>query len=405
MKKQESSQEKILTAKGLERRVKQHCYAKPRRFFAVVQPGFEQTARREMEELHFGENINVMEGGIEFDALAQQMWMLHLRVRGLTRIMVRLDIFRALFWDHLHEKAARISWELYIDSCADLDISITCRHSKLYHTGRIEQEIRSAIEERFKETGLIRNRSEKKNAKIFVRFEDDVCTISLDATGDPLYRRGYKTHINEAPIRETLASLILQEADCCGYDVILDPMCGSGTFPIEAAIMSGGLLPGTMRHFAFEQWPGFSEKSYAFQSRKASEDALSGKKECRIFASDIDKKSLDAAAVNIAQSGAGETITLEKKNFFDTVRSDYPQGRMLLVMNPPYGGRLHRGANILDFYRRLGEKVRNDYSDCGWAIIVPGEEAEHAAALPFDRKIPFMNGGIRVALLLKQAEN
>ncbi|MGL4368766.1 MAG: hypothetical protein ACRCUT_03725, partial [Spirochaetota bacterium] len=121
----------------------------------------------------------------------------------------------------------------------------------------------------------------------------------------------------------------------------------------------------------------------------------------RIFASDIDTRSLDACRVNAEQVGLSGKITVEQKDFFLSRRGDYPDGKVLLVMNPPYGERLSHGANILDFYHAVGEKVSGEYPLAGFAVIVPGEAAERALKLRWDRKIPFMNGGLKVALLIR----
>ncbi|MGL4369809.1 MAG: THUMP domain-containing class I SAM-dependent RNA methyltransferase, partial [Spirochaetota bacterium] len=297
-----------LSGRGIERRIKQHVYAKEHRFFAVVQPGFEDTARRELASCGITGEIEIAEGGLLFSAAVEQVWGLHLRSRGITRIMLRLEIFRALFWDKLREKVAAFPWELYFHSPDRIEYSISCRHSKLYHTGRIEQELCAGIAERFASVDAASEKAVSSAPTVFVRFEDDICTLTLDMTGEPLYRRGYKTHVNEAPLRETLAALILEEARCENYDIIIDPMCGSGTFPCEAAMIREGILPGAFRHFAFESMPGFSEKGYAFLKRTLAA-SLHDAAPARIFASDIDTRSLDACRVNAEQAGLSGKIT------------------------------------------------------------------------------------------------
>lgn len=391
-----------LNEKALQRRIKQHIYAKDHRFFAVVQPGFESAARRELEALPDITEISEVEGGLEFTAPVESVWLIHLCACTVTRVLLRVGIFRALFWDELKEKSAELPWELYLNPAYGISFSVSCHHSKLYHTGRIEQEIRAAAVKRFRTQGLKWKIPEHdyEGQKILVRFEDDVCTLSLDFTGEPLYRRGYKTDVNEAPLRETLAAAILGEAGIGSYDLLLDPMCGSGTIPIEGAMIRNGIRPGLFRKFSFEGFPFFPEARFQYL-RKSVLPEESSSAPFHVFASDIDEPSLTACRANAERAGVTAYLSIEKKDFFTASRAEYPEGRLLLCMNPPYGERLAAWSNSLDFYRALGEKIRTSFKDCGFAVIVPGEDAEKAFALHWDRKILFKNGGLKVALLLR----
>lgn len=389
-----------LNEKALQRRIKQHIYAKPHRFFAVFHPGFESAARAEIESIVPVLDPAVCDGGLEFSAEMEDLWRISLSTRCTTRILLRLSVFRVLFWDELRAKAAAVPWEIYINPDRGMSFSVTCHHSKLYHTGRIEQELIAAVSERFLSQGYrgtIAANAESP-VKIFVRFQDDICALSLDTSGEPLYRRGYKTDINEAPLRETLAASILLEAGVNEYDMLLDPMCGSGTIPIEGAMHAAGLLPGMNRGFAFETFPCFPDKRYAFIKKELENKALG--RSLQVFASDIDEKSLSACRANAERAGVTEKIDISQKDFFSSKKADYPAGRLLIAMNPPYGERLGPRSDIGAFFSSLGGRIRSSFPGCGFAVIVPGEEAERAFGLRWDRKIVFSHGGLKVALLI-----
>jgi putative N6-adenine-specific DNA methylase len=227
-----------------------------------------------------------------------------------------------------------------------------------------------------------------------------VCRLSIDATGEPLYMRGYKRHAVKAPIRETLASLILRAACAMEYDTIIDPMAGSGSFPIEAAMMSEGIFPGWKRDFIFEKWPSFRPAAYRHMRGQLEINKKPSSKQRKIYAFDVDEKAVSAIRGNAALAGVEGILTVDKMDF---LKGKLPSGgKTLIVMNPPYGNRVGSEEEISKFYSRMGEKIRTDYSGCGFAIIVPGMNYEKLLGLNYDLKIPFINGGIKVALLIKK---
>jgi putative N6-adenine-specific DNA methylase len=385
---------------NIERRIKQHIYAKNHQFFAIIQPGFEKTAADEMISLGFSEaSLTLHEGGIEFESSIEDMWKLHLASRCLTRVLMRITVFKAIYFEKLREKLEAVPWELYLSPDTIPEFKVTCRHSRLYHSGRVEEECDAAVKTQMKKTYLQKNvtadQKDHFTQTIFIRLEDDICTVSLDCSGDPLYRRGFRTKVSQAPLRETLASLILREARAWEFDAVIDPMCGSGVIPIEAALLSQGILPGARRSFSFEKWPGYPEKKYAFH-RKTMQEATASY-HFNVYANDSDPKAIEITRSNLEQSGLSDFVELSQKDFFSLSRSDFPEKNILLVMNPPYGARIDAG-NILSFYRQLRDKLRSDFADCSFAVIVPAE-AEKAFGENKSR-VHFQNGGIRVELVV-----
>ncbi|TAL37626.1 MAG: hypothetical protein EPN93_05580 [Spirochaetes bacterium] len=394
------------TAKALARRIRQHVTGREHRLFAVVHPGFEETAAAELRELGVASTLDLTEGGVEFEGKLEDVYRVNYAAYTPTRLLMRLTVFRAEEFTRLRAKALEFPWELHLAGGAPLSFSITCRHSRLYHTGRIEQEIRAAVSQRFSAAGLPvpqpGDAESPEGAQVFVRFQDDICTLSIDSTGEPLYRRGYRTHVVDAPLRETLAACILRAARLETVRTLIDPMCGSGTFSLEAALMSAGRPAGETRTFAFESWPAFRPAAFGYLKKNfRSPGPAHGS--LRIVCGDTDERALLATTANAQTAGVSSSVSPVKMDFFDYVSDIAPDATTLLVLNPPYGGRMGSRAGTVLFYKMIGEKVKADYAAARFAIVAPGQECERALDLPYSRKILFMNGGIKVALLVKDA--
>ncbi len=392
--------------KGLARRIRQHVAGKPHRFFAVVQPGFEETARRELESLGIERFTETTRGGLEFEAKLTDCYRINLCSRTLTRVVMRLASFSVTRFSALRQRIGHIPWELYLAPAAPVSFNTTCHNSRLYHTGRIDDECFRGIRDRLADFGMepvVSDLNDRNRCQtIFIRFADDVCHVSLDASGEPLYRRGYKQLVADAPLRETLASLIAMEARASDYDMIIDPMTGSGTFAIEAAMMRAGIAPGARRNFIFETWPAFRAPAFAHMKKSLEEKHAAGfEDKCRILCADIDETALSIARKNSAAAGVEGLITFEKRDFFCDIYA-IPEGkRALILLNPPYGKRIGSAVSALDGYRLIGDTIRRNYRGCGYAIIVPGAAAEEGLAIPFEKKIPFDFGGLSVQLIIK----
>jgi putative N6-adenine-specific DNA methylase len=398
--------EKRRNAKALARRIRIHAAGKPHRFFAVVQPGFEELALDELRGLGIAGACTFVEGGVEFEARLDGCYRANLASRVITRVLMRLDRFAAVHFDRLRAKTAAFPWELYLSGEAPAAFSVSCSHSRLYHTGRIEEEVLAGIGERLASYGLALPADAGDDAAarqtIYVRFDNDLCELSLDSSGAPLYRRGYKTHVTQAPLRETIAAALLRASGIERCGTLIDPMCGSGSFSIEAALIWSGIPSGGERSFAFELWPAFRPAAFAHLKRTLSPDITEAPAGKTIHCADIDPAAVEAAGGNARRAGMEAMVRPLRADFFTDMPNITPGAGTLLVLNPPYGERIPR-RNLAAFYRRIGETVRTRYAGCAYCVIVPGIEIEKALSLPWDRKIVFMNGGIRVAAVIKQA--
>ncbi len=370
---------------------------------AVVHPGFEKTAAEELRSLGVTGMTRLIEGGVEFGSDPAWSLSVNRQSRCVTRVLMRIRKFNAHRFDMLQNKIAALPWELFITGREPVSFQVASRKSKLYHTGRIEEELAAGITRRCKKMGIepfFEDSGENQHRqRVFFRIEHNRCQVSIDTTGEPLYRRGEKIHVTDASIRETLAACILREAKIWGYDTVFDPMCGSGTFILEASGILDGRPPAAGRTFPMEQWPLYREMKEESAPAEIPKSACPARGS-RFFASDIDSRALAAAERNFLNAGIAGRVSLGKRDFFTEPVPELNSPGTLLVINPPYGRRIG-GIDTERIYRKTGAAIREFYPRCGYAVIVPGLELEKVLSLPHDRKILFMNGGIKVAAIIR----
>lgn len=392
--------------KSLARRVKEHVIGKEHLFFTVVQPGFEDTAKRELLSMGFKAAPDFIEGGVEFSGRVDDCIRACLMVRGAARIVMRLGKFRAHKFEMLEKDISAFPWELYIAESEGIKFRASAKKSMIYHTGKLEEIFSRGIKERLDlhkiDTQYSADSTSGHSAvyTFILRNENDICSVSIDASGEFFYKRGSRGFVTKAPLRESTAALILMEAGIENYDRIIDPMCGSGTFSIEAAGILTGTPSAAEKTFAFMEWPCFKEKNFLHIRKECLGKALKPDDvKVEILTSDIDEKAAAVAKLNCNALFPG-MLNPEVENFFDIKPLSDKGIKTLLVMNPPYGKRIGE-RDTPAFYREIGKKIKSDFKNCGIAIIVPGEEAERALGIKYNRKILFMNGGIRSAVLFK----
>ncbi|MDH7552354.1 MAG: THUMP domain-containing protein [Spirochaetota bacterium] len=373
--------------KAIQRRIFQHIIKKHHTFFAVVQPGFEETAKKELE-LSGIQGCTVTKGGVTFRGTLEHCYTANYYSRVATRILMRLCHFRAYHFNEIYRTLKEFPWELYIQGYT-IDVDVSVHKSKLHHTERIGQEVVKAIEKRLSMFAIPNYDSLVQ--KVFVRFDRDECMISLDSSGQPLYKRGYKQHISDAPLRETLAAALLYECNVYDYDIIIDPMCGSGTFPIEAWCMLHAIPPGANRTFAFMNWPSFRKRVFTGIMRKKPEEH----KDITIIAGDSNPDMVAITQQNSIKAGAQiHTYTgdfLKEKKVVEG-------GKVLCTINPPYGKRIHTDDTI-QLYKRLGSIFKEWYPAWSFCVLIPSE-IKHICTIPADKEIHFSHGGLPVTALI-----
>jgi putative N6-adenine-specific DNA methylase len=228
---------------------------------------------------------------------------------------------------------------------------------------------------------------------ILVRLMSDHCTISIDSSGELLHRRGYRLVTGKAPLRETLAAGMLLASGWDKASPLLDPFCGSGTIPIEAALMAGHIPPGYRRDFAFRDWPSFDRKAWRSLLSDIPQTRL--KLPPRIMASDRDAGAIEAARTNAERAGVSDLIEFSCRAVSSV---DPPAGSGWVVTNPPYGVRTKGAKDLRNLYAQVGNVLR---ARCpGWQVTMLCSSIQllHSTGLEFDRGISLRNGGIKVRL-------
>lgn len=356
--------------------------------FLVAPPGLEPYLAAEAAERGFAGALPVP-GGVTLRGGWPEVWRANLVLRGAVRVLVRIGSFRAMHLAQLDKRARRFPWAGVLRPDVPVRVETTCHASRIYHAGAATQRIETAIREELgapvaAEAALV----------VKARIEDDLVTISLDTSGEPLHRRGHKEQVNKAPLRENLAALFLR---ACGYDgrePVVDPMCGSGTFVIEAAEIAAGLAPGRSRRFAFEDLASFDAAAWAAMRAAAAPAAPLA---LRFLGSDRDDGAIRMSIANAARAGVGELTEFHRRAISDAAPPEGPRG--LVMVNPPYGARIGNRNLLLPLYGTLGKVLRERFG--GWRVgLITSEPAlARATGLPFAPPGPMVpHGGIRIQL-------
>jgi putative N6-adenine-specific DNA methylase len=267
-------------------------------------------------------------------------------------------------------------------------VEASCRSSRIYHSGAAAERIARAIAS---ELGApIREDAE---VVIKARIENDLCTIAVDTSGEPLHKRGFKEEVSKAPMRETMAALFLRQCGFSGHEPVLDPMCGSGTFVIEAAEIAAGLKPGRTRSFAFERFATFD--AAAWDALRAAGPVSPPPVLC--FGRDRDAGAIRMSRANAARAGVSAFTDFEETSIGELQRPDGPPG--LVIVNPPYGDRIGSTRQLRLLYRSLGQTLLTRFSGWRTGLVTSDPGLAEATGLPFALTAdPVLHGGLRVTL-------
>lgn len=370
--------------------------------FLVAVPGLESQLAAEAKERGFRQARVTPPGGVTVRGGWPEVWRANLELRGASRVLVRVESFRAAHLSELAKRARAVAWGAFLKRDVPFDVEVSCSKSRIYHSGAAAERITTAIHEALGATPM-----REAEVVIKARIDSDICTISLDTSGELLHKREHKQAVSKAPMRETMAAMFLRQ---CGFDCrapipVLDPMCGSGTFVIEAAEMAVGLLPGRSRAFAFEQLATFDRAAWeALRSRRvdASLGAHARRSEgaggaARFFGFDRDAGAVRMSRANAERAGIGGVATFEERDVAELEPPEGPPG--LVIVNPPYGGRIGDAPQLSALYRTLGATLRTRFA--GWRVGLITSDAALASAtgLPFEPPAPpVVHGGIKVRL-------
>ncbi|WP_338609461.1 class I SAM-dependent RNA methyltransferase [Pelagibacterium nitratireducens] len=355
--------------------------------FLVATPGLENALCNEAADLGFSEPKPVF-GGVEISGGWRDVWRANLELRGAGRVLVRIDSFRASHLAQLDKRARAVAWGEVLRKDVPVRVEASCRKSKIYHSGAAAERVEKAIAQELGATI-----ESDAQIRVLVRIENDLCTISLDTSGEGLHRRGHKLEVNKAPMRETMAALLLRECGYTGDEPVLDPMCGSGTLVIEAAEMALGLKPGRKRPFAFEHLARFDPNEWA-----AMKQARGGKSTNFLFlGSDRDAGAIRMSLANAERAGTSSVTRFAQIPIDQLERPEGPAG--LVIVNPPYGARIGDRKKLYPLYGALGRVLKDRFS--GWRVgmVTTDKALAQATGLEFGKPGESIdNNGLRITL-------
>ncbi|HHY0020149.1 TPA: THUMP domain-containing class I SAM-dependent RNA methyltransferase [Clostridioides difficile] len=363
--------------------------------YTLISPcffGMEKMMAREITNLGY-EIIKTEDGRItyktdEFGIAKSNMWF-----RCAERVHLKIAEFEAKSFDELFENTKRINWSRYIPYGAQFPISkASSIKSKLYSTPDVQAIVKKAIVESLKksylEDGLLKE--DKEKYPIFVFIHKDKVTISIDTTGDALHKRGYREKANKAPIRETLAAGLIYLTPWKAGRVLVDPMCGSGTILIEAAMIGINMAPGLNREFISEKWRTLDKKIW-WDVRKDAFNKIDNESKFKIYGYDIDEESIDIARENAEIAGVDEYIEF---NVGDATQFKSEDEFGFIITNPPYGERLEDKDSVKQLYKELGYAFRK-LKNWSYYLITSYEDFEYEFGQKSDKKRKLYNGMLK----------
>ncbi|MFA5576776.1 MAG: class I SAM-dependent RNA methyltransferase [Tissierellaceae bacterium] len=353
--------------------------------------GLEAVVKRELENLGYSdlkvENGRVTFGGTEKDIAKTNLWL-----RTADRVLLKMGEFEALTFDELFEKTKALPWDEWIPEDGNFLVEGKSVNSKLYSISDSQRIVEKAIVEKLK-TKYDTNWFEKTGAKytIEVSILKDIATLTIDTSGEGLHKRGYRDRQGDAPIKETLAAAMILLSYWNKDRVLFDPFCGSGTIPIEAAMIGKNMAPGIERKFAAENWPRV-KKEYWTEARRDALKAMETENKLHILGCDIDRKAILRARDNAANFGLEDDIAFFIKDFRE---ADLNNEYGVVVTNPPYGERIGERAEVEELYRGLGSKFE-ELDTWSVYVISSHEDFEKLYGKKASRKRKLYNGRIKV---------
>ena len=365
--------------------------------FATCAPGLEPVLHGELRELVFAK-LERQVGGVRFEGDRRDVWRANLRLRSATRVLERIARFPAADGDALHAACLALPWERWLRPDGALWVSAHTNESALDHSRFVEQRVKDAVCDRFRDRGLQRPRVEREepDLRIDLHLFRDRATVSLDTSGEPLHKRGWRRHQGRAPLAETLAAGCALLSTWDRRSPLVDPFCGSGTLLIEAALLARDVPPGAFgRTYAFERLPDHDARAYA--RLKARELAPRPTRKLRLFGYDADPARVREATENVAAAGLSDAITIEQRAFSDLeLRRGW---NAWILTNPPYGERVGEGTDLAPLYTELGRRLREEWAGYHLELLSGDPRWTKALALKVHRRVALRNGGLPVQLV------
>jgi putative N6-adenine-specific DNA methylase len=375
------------------------------KLFAMTAPGIEGILAAELVRLGVHPGASVA-GGVAFSGDIPDLFRVNLWSRVANRVVVRLDEFHANSFHELERRAKKVEWARFLSPGTTARFRVTCRKSRLYHSDAVAERLAAAAERVAGTPSVMSSGHEDdddsaNSGQLFiVRIANDVCTISADSSGELLHRRGYRQAVAKAPLRETLAAAMLLGAEWDPARPLLDPMCGSGTIGVEAAMMARGMAPGIGRKFAFEDWPSHDAPAWA----RVLDDArgsVRSRAPGPILASDRDAGAVAAAVANASRAGVRDDIEVSERPLSAV---EFPPAPGWIVSNPPYGMRVGESSPLRNLYAQLGNILRGRAKGYLLALLSADRALDAQMGLELREVFRTSNGGIPVRLVTGEGE-
>ena len=354
--------------------------------------GLEAVLKKEILDLGY-EIVRVEDGRVTFAGDEDAICRANIFLRTAERILLKVGQLHAVTFDELFEGIKALPWENYIPSDGKFWVAkASSVKSKLFSPSDIQSIVKKAIVERLKgvyslqwfpETGA--------EYPIRISFMKDEAVVCLDTTGLSLHKRGYRTMVSKAPIKETLAAALLMLTPWHKDRILVDPFCGSGTFPIEAAMMAANIAPGLNRSFTAEKWTNFVGRKYWYGAIDEANDLVDDQIETDIQGYDIDGDIIKAARQNAREAGVDHLIHFQQRPLSEL---SHPKKYGFIVSNPPYGERLEEKSHLPALYTEIGDRFR-ELDSWSMYLITSYEDAEKYIGKKADKNRKIYNGMLK----------
>ena len=365
------------------------CKMENIKLIATTNMGLEAVTKRELIDLGY-EDLEVSDGKIKISCQLKDIAILNLRLRTAERVLLLIDSFRAETFEELFDKVFEIRWWDYIAEDDQFIIQGRSRKSKLFSISDCQRITEKAIIEKLKMKYKV-SWFEKSGprVKIEVSLLNDIAEITMDTSGDGLHKRGYREVNYKAPLSETIAASLVKLTFWNKDRILADPFCGSGTIPIEAAMIEKNIAPGLMRDFDFVKFKFFDEDIYKEEKKKCYSE-INYDEKLEILASDVSHKAIQIAKANAEILGLDEDISFFQKDIRDL---DLPDDYGVIITNPPYGERIGK-EDVDELNKELGELARS-LKTWSYYIITANENFEKNFGKKADRNRKLYNGRLK----------
>ena len=355
--------------------------------------GLEDVLRDELISLG-AENVEMGRRMVSFEGDLETMYRANLCCRTALRILKPIEKFTASDPDELYDIVRDIEWEKYMTPQTTFSIDSTVNSDEFSHSKYVTYRVKDGIVDHFRDKYGERPSIRVAGADLMLNvhiFEDRI-TISLDSSGEPLSKRGYRVEQTAAPINEVLAAGIIMKTGWRGESNFVDPMCGSGTFLIEAALIAANINPGIFRQqFAFEKWPDFDKELF---EEIYNDDSAEKEFACKIYGGDMDAEAVAIARKNVREAKVDDMVEITCRQMSEWTENPEPG---IIVMNPPYGERL-KPDDLTALYKGIGTALKKNFSGWNAWIIGPDKEEFGNIGLKPTIKIPLLNGSLECSL-------